>query len=73
MRGITVNVVSPGFTDTGMVAEFRHTEQTNIQTRAIRRGATPQDVVGPIAFFLSDDAAFVTGQNLYVDGGSVMP
>lgn len=72
-RSITVNVVSPGFTETGMVQGFRHTEDANVRSRAIQRSARPEDVVGPVAFFLSEDAAFVTGQNLYVDGGSVMP
>jgi NAD(P)-dependent dehydrogenase (short-subunit alcohol dehydrogenase family) len=71
-RAITVNVVSPGFTDTPMVDDFRETEAAQLQSRAVARPATPADVVGPVRFFLSGAAAFVTGQCLHVDGGSVM-
>jgi 3-oxoacyl-[acyl-carrier protein] reductase len=38
----------------------------------MRRIGDPEDVVGPVAFLASDDAAFVTGQSLNVDGGIVL-
>jgi NAD(P)-dependent dehydrogenase (short-subunit alcohol dehydrogenase family) len=69
--GITVNVVSPGITATSMIKDIAHTEQANIASRAIRRRAYPSDLVGPVLFLLSDDAGFITGQTLCVDGGSV--
>ncbi|WP_158228222.1 SDR family NAD(P)-dependent oxidoreductase [Pseudonocardia sp. MH-G8] len=69
--GITVNVVAPGITATPMSELMSETEEANIAGRAIRRRAVPQDIVGSVRFLLSDAAAFVTGQTLCVDGGSV--
>jgi len=68
---ITVNVICPGITATSMIQDIAHTEQANIASRALRRRAWPEDIVGPVRFLLSDGAAFVTGQTLCVDGGSV--
>ncbi|MBW0113760.1 SDR family NAD(P)-dependent oxidoreductase [Pseudonocardia abyssalis] len=68
---ITVNVVSPGITATPMITDMAHTEEANIAGRAIKRRALPEDLVGPVRFLLSAGAAFVTGQTLCADGGSV--
>lgn len=69
--GITVNVISPGITETPMITDMAHTVEANIASRAIKRRAYPKDIVGPVQFLLSPAAAFVTGQTLCVDGGSV--
>jgi NAD(P)-dependent dehydrogenase (short-subunit alcohol dehydrogenase family) len=41
-------------------------------TRAIKRDEKPEDLVGAVSFLASEDAAFITGQTLVVDGGSAM-
>ena len=72
--GITVNCVCPGIilTDMGRVnlADPDVREAWQAKTAMARIGL-PEDVVGPVAFLASDDAAFVTGQTLNVDGGIV--
>lgn len=70
-HNITVNVVSPGLTATPMLTPMAHTEEANIASRVLKRRAYPADLVGPVKFLLSPDAAFITGQTLCVDGGSV--
>jgi len=77
--GITVNVVCPGPTDTPLIRDMADDmgdgqRFVDALTRAIpmRRLATPDDVAPAIAFLVSDDAAFITGQTLSVSGGLTM-
>lgn len=69
--GITVNTVAPGLTKTGTTENGPHAAWFDMlaQQQAIKRTETPDDLVGPIAFLSSDDAAFLTGQTIVVDGG----
>jgi NAD(P)-dependent dehydrogenase (short-subunit alcohol dehydrogenase family) len=73
--GITVNSLAPGFTLSENVAKQEHHvkqgERTRL-TRAIQRDEKPEDLVGAVSFLASEDAAFITGQTLVVDGGSAM-
>lgn len=71
--GVTVNVVAPGLVQTDTLKETAADEmiQGVIQMQAIPRAATPDDLVGAVAFLASDDAAFMTGQTVVVDGGVV--
>jgi NAD(P)-dependent dehydrogenase (short-subunit alcohol dehydrogenase family) len=72
---ITVNSLAPGFTLSENVAKDpAHVKQGELtrMTRAIQRDETPEDLVGAVSFLASDDAAFITGQTLVVDGGSAM-
>jgi len=72
---ITVNSLAPGFTLSENVAKqaehVQQGERTRL-TRAIQRDETPEDLVGTVSFLASEDAAFLTGQTLVVDGGSAM-
>jgi 3-oxoacyl-[acyl-carrier protein] reductase len=73
--GITANCVCPGIilTDMGRVNLDDPAVRKSWQDKtAMRRIGDPEDVVGAVAFFVSDDAAFVTGQTLNVDGGIVL-
>ncbi|HEV3010636.1 MAG TPA: 3-oxoacyl-ACP reductase family protein [Burkholderiales bacterium] len=73
--GITVNSLAPGFTLSENVAKHEvHVRQGEVtrMSRAIPRDETPEDLVGTVSFLASDDASFITGQTLVVDGGSAM-
>jgi 3-oxoacyl-[acyl-carrier protein] reductase len=69
-RGITANVVSPGFIDTDMTAELA-TDRKNAYLAGIPAGrfATPQEVAAVVRFIASPDAAYITGAVIPVDGG----
>jgi NAD(P)-dependent dehydrogenase (short-subunit alcohol dehydrogenase family) len=72
-RGISVNAIAPGLTlveATEYVPKERH--DLYVDGRAIKRAQHPEDVCGALVFLLSDDAAFMTGQVLPVNGGFVM-
>lgn len=74
INGITANCVCPGIilTDMGRVNLDDPAVRKSWQDKtAMRRIGDPEDVVGAVAFFASDDAAFITGQTLNVDGGIV--
>jgi NAD(P)-dependent dehydrogenase (short-subunit alcohol dehydrogenase family) len=69
--GITVNVLTPGLTITPMTAGVLPDSLLQMQRdlRSLHRDETPADLIGTIFFLASDDAAFLTGQTLNVDGG----
>jgi NAD(P)-dependent dehydrogenase (short-subunit alcohol dehydrogenase family) len=73
--GITVNAVAPGLilSDTVQanpaITSFQ--EAAIMQARSLKRTAFPEDVEGTVVFLASDDSAFMSGQTLIVDGGSV--
>ena len=72
-RNITVNVVAPGLIDTDMtraVAEKAQTEWESIIP--LKRLGTPQDIAAAVCFLASDEAAYITGQVLAVNGGMYM-
>jgi 3-oxoacyl-[acyl-carrier protein] reductase len=69
-RGITVNAVAPGFISTRMVEEIPDDLLPKIMERIpLARFGAPEDVAAAVAFLASEDAAYITGQVLGVDGG----
>lgn len=72
-RGITVNAVAPGWIPTGLTVHLpEELQQRAIEAAALKRMGRPEDVAYAVAFLASDDAAFITGTVLRVDGGMVM-
>ena len=78
--GITVNAIAPGLTRSpGTISRAPRPAFKNMdeefaavaQMQAIKRPQVPEDLVGAVSFLTSDDAAFMTGQTLNVDGGRV--
>ena len=69
-RGVTVNTVSPGFTETAMLPDaFR---EMGAQMSPLKRLGTAQDIADVVAFVVSDQGRWLTGQNIHASGGVVM-
>jgi 3-oxoacyl-[acyl-carrier protein] reductase len=72
-RGITCNAVAPGFVLTELTKDLPEALQAEITARTpLGRFGTTEEIANAVAFLASDDAAFITGQVLAVDGGLVM-
>ena len=73
-RGITVNCVAPGFIDTDMTRALpEETRQAFAAQTALGCFGTPQDIADAVLFLASDQARYITGQTLHVNGGMLMP
>ncbi|WP_455033554.1 3-oxoacyl-ACP reductase FabG [Kingella oralis] len=73
-RGITVNCVAPGFIDTDMTRTLpEETRQAFEAQTALGCFGTPQDIADAVLFLASDQARYITGQTLHVNGGMLMP
>ncbi len=78
-RGITLNTVCPGPTDTPLLAAVAGNDERGQKVRAalvgaipMKRVGQPEDIPGAVCFLASDDAAFITGQTISVSGGLTM-
>lgn len=72
-KNITANVVAPGFVDTAMTAELpQQVKQYAVATTPLHRFGQPEEIASAIAFLASDEASYITGQVLSVDGGLSM-
>jgi 3-oxoacyl-[acyl-carrier protein] reductase len=72
-RGITVNVVAPGFVETDMTTALVESARTDWTAQVpLGRMGTPDDIAAAVGFLASDEAAYITGQVLAVNGGMYM-
>jgi 3-oxoacyl-[acyl-carrier protein] reductase len=75
--GVTANAIAPGFIETAMTKATAERIGTTIEQMResvasavpVRRGGVPEDIANAVAFFAGEEAGYVTGQVLYVDGG----
>lgn len=72
-RGITVNVVSPGFIETDMTRALTDEQQAGILANVpVGRLGDAKEIASAVAFLASDEAAYITGETLHVNGGMCM-
>ncbi len=72
-RAITVNSVAPGFIDTDMTQELPEAQREALLTKIpLGRLGDAEEIAGAVSFLVSDDAAYVTGSTLHVNGGMYM-
>jgi NAD(P)-dependent dehydrogenase (short-subunit alcohol dehydrogenase family) len=83
-RKVRVNAISPGITDTPMQEtvlreasalrgqSYEELSQERLRLVPLKRSAAPEEMAGVVAWMLSDTAAYLTGQTIYVDGGYIM-
>jgi 3-oxoacyl-[acyl-carrier protein] reductase len=72
-RGITVNVVAPGFVQTAMTEVLGQAQRERLlQAIPLGRMGQPQDIAAAVAFLAADEAAWITGATLHVNGGMAM-
>ncbi len=74
-EGIRVNSVHPGFIDTPIIAGAKGTPFEDLLTTVTPMGrlGKPEEIAAGVAFLASDDASFVTGTELFIDGGYMAP
>nr|MBN2278667.1 3-oxoacyl-[acyl-carrier-protein] reductase [candidate division Zixibacteria bacterium] len=72
-RNITVNAIAPGFIETEMTKNLpQEVREAYMQSTPLRKFGSPDDVAAAVAFLASDEAAYITGQIIGVDGGLFM-
>jgi 3-oxoacyl-[acyl-carrier protein] reductase len=72
-RGITVNAVAPGFIDTDMTSSLTDEHKAALLSQVpIKRLGTPEEIAGAVSYLASDDAAYITGETIHVNGGMYM-
>ena len=73
-RGITVNCIAPGFIDTDMTRALPEEVRKTFEAQtALGRFGDAQDIANAVLFLASDQAKYITGQTLHVNGGMLMP
>ena len=73
-RGITVNCVAPGFIATDMTTEISAQGESDLLARVpLGRAGTPEEIANAVAFLVSTEASYITGQTIHVNGGMFAP
>lgn len=72
-KGITVNNIPPGFIDTPMLRQSPVDIEKQVAASPMKRAGTPEDIAAACAFLASEQAGYITGLTLGVNGGRVMP
>ena len=72
-RGITVNAVAPGFIDTDMTSSLEGAQVESLLTQIpLRRLGKPEEIASIVGFLVSQDANYITGETIHVNGGMFM-
>ena len=72
-RGVTVNIVAPGFVATAMTDKLNEAQRTKLtDSIPLRRMGQPEDIAAAVCYLASDEAGWVTGATLHVNGGMAM-
>ena len=72
-RNITVNCVAPGFIATAMTDKLNDEQKTGLMTRIpAGRMGNPEDIAAAVVYLASDEAAYVTGETIQINGGMAM-
>lgn len=72
-RGITVNVVAPGFIDTDMTRELSEEQRDKLKAQIpVGRIGSPEDIAIAVNFLATDSASYITGETIHVNGGMLM-
>ena len=72
-RGITVNCIAPGWIETSMTEILEEEIKNNFLNQIpIKRMGTPEDIANAVIFLASDEASYITGQTLTIDGGRII-
>ena len=72
-KGIRVNLVSPGMTDTNLISDIPEKLRLIVAAKTpLRKLADPDDVANAITYLASDKASYITGETIRVNGGQVM-
>lgn len=72
-RGVLVNAICPGYVQTDMTSALSEDIQNMLKDMVpLKRAATPNDIAGAVKFYLTDDASYITGTVLRVDGGTAI-
>ena len=73
-RGITVNAVAPGMIDTPMTQSLSEDQKTLLKSRIpLGKLGEPEDIAAGVVYLASEEATYITGQTLHINGGMVMP